>query len=234
MSTTAAAATNHYVYLLQSKVSDMNYIGVRTCKCKIGDDPYMGSSRHMTQEDKSSCNKIILKRFSTRKEAVAYEVELHGLFDVARNPQFWNKAKQTVTGFDTGGRILTDDAERLRRSNSQKERYAKYGHHGTGKKQTAEHRRNAALSRTGRKLSKATKAKMSASAPKVDHWAYLPWWYEYEDGERIEVRDKTISQAAEEWGVPFHCLKDRFRSRCAGRRKQNEPLKGILVGRLDK
>lgn len=44
---------NHYVYLLSSKVKDKYYTGVRSCKCKISEDTYMGLSRVMTKEDRS-------------------------------------------------------------------------------------------------------------------------------------------------------------------------------------
>ena len=94
---------NHYVYLLQSKVEEKYYIGVRSCECPIAEDSYMGSSRVMTAEDKANCWKIILKKFDNRKDAVAYEVEMHNRFNVATNNLFWNKAKQTSTGFDTSG-----------------------------------------------------------------------------------------------------------------------------------
>ena len=101
--------SNHCVYLLSSKVKDKYYIGVRSCKCKIPEDTYMGSSRVMTKEDKDNCNKIILKKFKTRVEAIVYEIELHNQFDVANNPLFWNKAKQTSTGFDTTGTTYSEE-----------------------------------------------------------------------------------------------------------------------------
>lgn len=86
---------NHYVYLLAHREKEMYYTGVRSCKGKICNDTYMGSSKHMTEEDKNNCNKIILKRFATRQEAVSYEIKMHEKFDVANNSMFWNKSKQT-------------------------------------------------------------------------------------------------------------------------------------------
>lgn len=90
---------NHYVYLLQHKDKELYYIGSRSCNGSIGNDSYMGSSSVMTTKDKENCHKIILARFKTREEAIAYEVELHNKFDVATNSLFWNKAKQTSTKF---------------------------------------------------------------------------------------------------------------------------------------
>jgi hypothetical protein len=63
----------------------------------------------MTKEDKDVCNKIILKRFTNRKDAVAYEIEMHNRFDVAVNHQFWNRAKQTATGFDRSGVMISEE-----------------------------------------------------------------------------------------------------------------------------
>jgi hypothetical protein len=137
----------HYVYLLQNKVNGMCYIGVRSCKGTIWDDGYMGSSRHMTQEDKDNCNKIVLARFGSREEAVAYEIEMHNKFDVVKNPLFYNKAKQTSTGFDTTGRVMSEE-EKEKRSK------ALMGHKG-------------AKTWSGKKLPEATRVKMSQATKGV-------------------------------------------------------------------
>lgn len=139
--------SNHYVYLLQHRTTGMCYIGVRSCKCTVWDDDYMGSSSVMTEEDKDECNKIVLKRFDSREDAVAYEVEMHEKFDVAKNPLFWNRAKQTSTGFDTSGRVQPEE-ERKARSK------ALMGHKG-------------AKTWLGKKLPEATKKKMSEAAKGV-------------------------------------------------------------------
>lgn len=101
---------NHYVYLIEKRNALPNqqkyYIGVRSCEGLIGDDDYMGSSKYLTEdiikEGENNFNKIILKRFETREEAYAHEIQLHKEFDVANNPLFFNRAKQTVIGFDPG------------------------------------------------------------------------------------------------------------------------------------
>lgn len=78
----------HYVYLLISNTEEKFYIGVRSCSCRIDEDSYMGSSSVMTKEDKDNCDKLVLKEFDTRKEAIAYEVELHNQFEVSTNKKF--------------------------------------------------------------------------------------------------------------------------------------------------
>jgi len=101
---------NHYVYLIEKKNALSNqekyYIGVRSCEELIGDDSYMGSSKYLTEEVETlgvdQFNKIILKRFSNREEAVQYEIDMHNEFDVANNPLFFNKVKQTVVSFTPG------------------------------------------------------------------------------------------------------------------------------------
>lgn len=134
----------HYVYLLQHKTMDMNYIGVRTCTGRVDQDDYMGSSRSMTNAEKSQCRKIILGRFATRVEAVSYEIELHNRFDVVNSPNFWNNAKQTSTGFDTTGRVMSEE-EKVKRSKALK------GHKG-------------ATTWKGKKLPKSTCKKISESS----------------------------------------------------------------------
>lgn len=102
---------NHYVYLIEKKYAleteQKYYIGVRSCEPLIWDDHnYMGSSKYLTEEikklGKESFNKIILKRFDNRKEALLYEIEMHEHFNVANNPLFFNRSKQKSTGFSCG------------------------------------------------------------------------------------------------------------------------------------
>jgi hypothetical protein len=101
---------NHYVYLIEKKNALPNqekyYIGVRSCECKIGEDSYMSSSDFLKEDikkvGKENFNKIILKRFQTREDAYAHEIQLHKEFDVANNPLFFNRANQLDFGFGGG------------------------------------------------------------------------------------------------------------------------------------
>lgn len=45
----------------------------------------------------------IIKIFTNRNDALELEIRLHNKFDVGQNPLFYNKAKQTSTGFDMTG-----------------------------------------------------------------------------------------------------------------------------------
>ena len=101
---------NHYTYLIQHITEDKRYIGVRSCTCKpIDDIDYWGSSRHLPKDIKTNHRKIILKQHATRELAVAHEIELHALNNVAANPAYYNKACQTSTGFDTTGTTISDE-----------------------------------------------------------------------------------------------------------------------------
>lgn len=251
--------SNHYVYLLQHRDTGMSYIGSRTCKCRIGSDKYMGSSSAMTQEDKAGCNKIILKRFSTRKEAIAYEIELHEEFDVGVNPLFWNKAKQTSTGFDTTGSNVNHTSKHKKYLSESRKAYNKtYGNPGArevsletrlklseagknwykhnvskskGRKLTEEHKKK--INPIGRTHSEEAKGKIRETHCQnaCNHKGFKPWWYEV-GGIRTEVYDKTIKEFAEEHKVNFHIVKDRFRKQYVGEIKQSEPFKGYIFGRL--
>ena len=92
--------THHYVYSSYEEWG-REYIGVRSCNCLPEEDTkYFGSFKDKTFKP---TGKTILFVCETRIEATEIEIELHNFFDVAVNPQFANKAKQTSTKFDTTG-----------------------------------------------------------------------------------------------------------------------------------
>ena len=98
---------SHYVYWLECNQTQQHYIGVRSCKCNPQDDPYMSSSRVVKKMRSQgfSFTKTVIKIFNKRASAVALEMLLHGMFDVARNHNFLNRSRQTTTSFDTTGNI---------------------------------------------------------------------------------------------------------------------------------
>ena len=113
----------HYTYLIQSIDSEMRYIGVRSSKVlPIEDTNYWGSSKHLPKDVKSTHRKIILQVHPTRKLAIAHEIRMRILNDVATNPIYYNKAKQTSVGFDTSGVSMKFTEEHKKNlSKSQKE-----------------------------------------------------------------------------------------------------------------
>ena len=44
------------------------------------------------------------------------EIKLHNKFNVGVNESFYNKVKQTSTGFDTTGRVRTEDEIKKRKN----------------------------------------------------------------------------------------------------------------------
>lgn len=57
----------------------------------------------MNEQGYCNFQKEILTTWTTRTEALQEEIRLHNLNDVAKNPTFYNRSKQTSTGFDTTG-----------------------------------------------------------------------------------------------------------------------------------
>jgi hypothetical protein len=66
----------------------------------------MGSSRDNTFKPN---RKRILSTWDSREAAVAEEIRIHSLKDVAANSRYANRAKQTSIGFDTSGATLSED-----------------------------------------------------------------------------------------------------------------------------
>jgi len=104
---------NHYTYLIVNIYSyfQQKYLGTRSTDLEPLDDlgvKYFTSSsiKEFIQEQKEHPERFeyyILGVFDTREEAVQLEVYLHALYNVKSNPDYYNKANQTSTGFDTAG-----------------------------------------------------------------------------------------------------------------------------------
>ncbi len=101
----------HYTYRITNLLENKHYIGVRTSKCEPTEDlgfDYFSSStdKEFLMEQKINYQDFeygVLGTFDTRKQALEHEIELHDLFDVGANSNFYNKSKQTAVGFDTAG-----------------------------------------------------------------------------------------------------------------------------------
>lgn len=100
------AKVYHYTYALKRVKDGKLYIGVRSSRCPPEEDvSYMSSSKSIRDDLRAGVRfrKQIIATWSSRKKAVKHEVELHEKYDVARNPKFLNKVKQTTSGFDRSG-----------------------------------------------------------------------------------------------------------------------------------
>ena len=166
----------HYVYLLLDDTNNMMYIGKRSSKCIPDEDiAYMSSSKYVP---KDLCDKIVLAEFATAKEAVAYEIELHTRFDVGVSPEFYNRARQTSTGFDTTGIELSKEHIQkvlMARANMSEEQRsavgAKIGNALRGRKRPdhSENMKGSKHPRYGKHLSEESKRNISEAKLKASH-----------------------------------------------------------------
>jgi len=106
---------HHYVYHSYEEWG-REYIGVRSCDCLPEEDTkYFGSFCDKTF---FPTEKTILFVCETREEAMEIEIKLHDFFDVAVNPQFANRSKQTSTKFDTTGVIASPRTKEWKQAHS--------------------------------------------------------------------------------------------------------------------
>lgn len=160
-------ARNHYTYRITNLIENKHYYGSRTCDCNPIKDlgiKYFSSSsdKKFVKDQKLNPENYkykVIKTFKTRKEAIQFEIKLHNYFNVGINESFYNKVKQTSTGFDTTGipiclgRILSDKTkEKISKGNK-------------GKQITEETKRkiSKALQNTRRNFTSEHKKKLSKS-----------------------------------------------------------------------
>jgi len=215
---------HHYTYLIQHKNSAMRYIGVRSSECiPTEDTSYWGSSKHLPADVHITHVKIILKEFPSRKEAVTHEIELHTLNNVAINGIFYNKAKQTSTGFDTTGksRVFT------------KEHKANLSKAQTRNVNSSSYKNP----REGAILSVETIAKISESKKNDKRPLYIrspkfkPWFISSDTVTHL-FYDMTKSEYANANGYAEALLRDSC-TRSKGTRKLTRgKLKGMIVGNI--
>ncbi len=104
----------HYVYIITELSTGVKYIGSRSCSNHPSMDighSYFSSSTDKTfmknqKENRTNYTYEILSIFKSRYEAVTEEIRLHNLHDVGINKEFYNKSKQTSTGFDVCGKMI--------------------------------------------------------------------------------------------------------------------------------
>jgi len=106
-----SSETIYYIYLIE----DLNpptekylYLGKRKTNLPLELDPYMGSSkdkefRSRLKSSPSEFKRHILSMHSNEIELSLEEIRLHELYNVDKNPAYYNKQKQKSTGFDATG-----------------------------------------------------------------------------------------------------------------------------------
>ena len=114
--------TYYYTYRITNTQENKHYYGTRGCNIPPIQDlgiKYFSSSYDKQFKQLQKTNPTIFKYkvirvYTTREQAIALEVRLHTHFDVARNPHFYNQAKQTSNKFDRSGCALTEQQKNVR------------------------------------------------------------------------------------------------------------------------
>jgi hypothetical protein len=145
------------------------YIGVRSCKVNPEEDKYFGSSKSFREWRKNNKDAEIVKQvlaiWKDRKSASQHEILLHDCFDVAKNPEFFNRSKALSSGFTTAGVPMVNKFQKgqaVRRGaklNAEQIEAARL--RKLGARHTEETKRKMSRSQTGRKWSDEQKQKLS-------------------------------------------------------------------------
>ena len=143
-----------YTYMTTLE-NGQKYIGWKSWPAETAlTDGYYGSPCN-TDENWKPIDKVILGWFETNEEAIADEIIWHDYFDVGNNPRFYNKAKQTSTGFNWAGQKHSDEAKAEMAEARAGDKNPMYG-----KKHSDATRQKIAEAIAGKKLSDETKLKL--------------------------------------------------------------------------
>jgi hypothetical protein len=173
----------HYTYWLTATVpvnGALNYIGKRSCHGNPDTDTYMSSSTSVKQAIAAGVtfDKKVLAEWDTAEEALSHEILLHEIFDVASNPLFFNKVRQTSTGFAAPPGVQIPEERRQKistalkgqpsyvrtTSSNEKLSAAMQGNKNTlGLKHTEDTRQKISAALKGRKHTEETRQRISAS-----------------------------------------------------------------------
>jgi hypothetical protein len=188
-----AGSKHHYVYRSYEPLG-RSYIGKRSCLCPPEEDVnYLGS---YSDSDFYPTQKEILAICESSEHALGVEIFFHEFYDVARNPMFANKAKQTSKFFNTEGvpkseqhrQKIKDSLQGIPKTETHRRSLslAKQGKPASeacrlaqieavkGKPKSAEHRRKIAQATTGRKMGEESKKKMALK--RSENNLGRSWW----------------------------------------------------------
>lgn len=161
------------------------YIGIRSCDCYPEKDDYWSSCKTLHKHIRSykipSFKKEILFVYDTREEALTKEIELHEEHSVSANPEFYNQAKQTSTGFDPNDnpevrkkmreRVIQYWKDHPEEKEYRRQKYSGEGNPFYGKKHSEESLKKIGEKSKGRIPGEETRCKMSeAHSGKNNHW----------------------------------------------------------------
>lgn len=154
---------NHYTYKITNVKTNQFYVGVRSCKCAIEDDKYMGSSSIWTKSyikaNKDVLKKEIIETFETRKLANGGEIQL--LKSVEGNELCINKYYDYTPDMTGTKQTSEHIAKRIHSG----EQASFYGHHHSDetKKIISEKMKERIITETHKeRISKALKGKIKS------------------------------------------------------------------------
>lgn len=167
---------HNFVYVIENLETGRKYIGSKTSDKPISNTSGFGIKYFSSMcgnlgdefrnDQKSNPEKFkytILEDYNNYYDMMKEEVRLHALYDVDRNPMFYNRAKQTSHKFSyRGGTVMSEE-----RRKKQSERFSGEGNPMYGKKASEETRKKMSIAHKGSKRSEETKRKMSESHRRV-------------------------------------------------------------------
>lgn len=210
---------HHYVYEIKFS-SGMKYIGVRSSKCLPHEDvKYLGSSKVIPPSEYLEYTKTIIEEFNSRPEAVAKEIELHALYNVKSNSEYYNQVNQTIEGFDAQGCTMATHKYLREKSANVRER-------GLSPKQQEWQEMRKGVKQGPNK----EKANIG-----IDHPRTKPWYYITPDFKYHEVRTSIPDYFRTAENIPS-ALSERMVSYNISQRAHKPaikgPMKGFTIGRL--
>jgi predicted GIY-YIG superfamily endonuclease len=215
----------HYVYLLEFE-DGMGYIGVHSTVIKPElDTCYLGSGKHLPLRTLQSCSKHILKEFSSREEAIAYEIELIDKNNCVASPLWYNARRKTHDKH--GSSLSKEHRERISKTHSgiKRPEYAKK-YRGEGRTPA----QRAGDVSAGLKL-RGTKCPAKGSSG-ISNSGFTPWYYITPNGKYVEVYDTPKQDYAHKLGFTPRQLGHRFHYTNEHKESNRSPFKGWTFGNL--
>jgi hypothetical protein len=197
--------THHYTYYSYEEWG-IGYFGSRSCECLPEEDlHYFGS---FSNKNFTPTQKIILKcDYETRAEAIEDEVTLHNFYDVAANPHFANRSKQTTSKFTTSGMKMTEEqrkrmGDRLRGRKLSSEVIKKVADANRGKKRSEEQRKRMSEAQKNKVYtpSKETRKKMGESRKGSKNHNYGK---PLSEETKMKLRESQLGEKSHNYGKPL-------------------------------
>lgn len=217
----------HYTYRIINIISKKEYIGVRTAnilpELDLGIKYFSSSSDKEFISEQMECSYFEYKVISihpTRTSAVKEEIALHTFFDIAKNEMYYNKAKQTSSGFDMSGVKMKEEQKlKIGIANSGKIRSEET------KTKLSEAKKGIPSVRLGAKLTPETKLLLSAAAMgENSHW-YNKNGHTEETKNKISTSNSGINNGMYKIGIN-HPMFGKFHSE-----ETKKKISGTLQGR---